>query len=75
MFSAMRQKLSVAFPFLQRACPPRDAARSVDAGEALRPEDILVGGLPRVHVHGRDLGGVGDRRPANLHYLPAEDET
>src|SRR5581483_7395274 len=62
-------------PILQRACPCRDAARSVDAGEALGPEDVLVGGLPRAHVHGRDLGGVGDRRPADLHYFPAEDET
>src|SRR5438874_7782355 len=47
----------------------------VEAGEALCPEDVPVGGLPRANVHGRDLGGVGDRRPADLHYLPAEEET
>src|SRR5207344_1652781 len=51
-------------------------AREVDVCKALRPEHVLVGGLPGADVHRRDRGGVVEPRPPDVRsYFPAELET
>src|SRR5205823_5563001 len=49
--------------------PPREAfaARRIDAGEALRAEDVLVRRLPGAHMHLRDRGCVLEARPPDEH--------